>query len=313
MAKRAIKAFCYFILTLNYIFAQNYDFNYLKMINERENRLLEFKDDDEVLKIKIEMLKIINESRKKYGAKPVELDIFACRVANKTAKEAAIGEYVGHWNLRGEKPYHRWSFWGGLDHISENASAEWTTGKYIINRSVLFEKMKKAHKYFMDEIPPNDGHKQTVIDKFHNCVGIGAYMTDKQFRYYELYIDRYLEFDSYKKNAMVGENVFISVRTINPAFSVYAVIVYYEPYAQKMTREHVNSKGAYDDFSNETILKIWPWELKRVEGRRVEFFMKPQKKGLYYVNIYVTDKEFEKDMATTDGKIQASGLVIVVE
>ena len=305
-----------FLLLISIVFhiesaySQVYDFEILKKLNDAEKRLLEYKDDEEVLKLKIEMLKIINDSRKKYGAKPLNLDIFACRAANKTAKEAALGEYVGHWNLRGEKPYHRWSFWGGLDHIAENAAAEWTTGKFKISSSTLIEKMKNAHKYFMNEKPPNDGHKQTTIDKNHNYVGIGAYLNEKQFRYYELYIDRYLEFSSYKKEAKIGESAYISARALNPNFSIYAVIVYYEPYPVDMTKEKLNSMGAYDDFTDETVLKIWPWELKRIENRYVEFFIKGSKKGLYYVNIFVTDKDFEENIATTEGKIQASGLVI---
>ena len=60
--------------------------NYLKL-NEKETRLIEFKDDEESLKLKLIQLSIINDSRKKYKAGPVKLDILASRLANKMSRE----------------------------------------------------------------------------------------------------------------------------------------------------------------------------------------------------------------------------------
>ena len=56
----------------------------------------------------------------------VKLDILASRVANKMCREAAENNFIGHWNLAGEKPYHRYAFAGGYDHVSENAFGEWS-------------------------------------------------------------------------------------------------------------------------------------------------------------------------------------------
>ncbi len=54
--------------------------------------------------------------------------------------------------------------------------------------------MNSAHQQFMNEQAPYDGHKKNCINKFHNFVGIGHYLTENQFRYYEEFIDRYLDF-----------------------------------------------------------------------------------------------------------------------
>ena len=78
------------------------DYDTYKKLNNSEQRLKEFKDSDESLKLKIAQLEIINTSRKKNNAPAVRLDILASRVANKMAKEAAENEYLGHWNMAGE-------------------------------------------------------------------------------------------------------------------------------------------------------------------------------------------------------------------
>jgi hypothetical protein len=68
-------------------------FEYYHNLNETEKRLIDFKDNDEALKLKITQLELINKSRKKNNASPVMLDILASRVANKMCREAAENEY----------------------------------------------------------------------------------------------------------------------------------------------------------------------------------------------------------------------------
>jgi len=86
------------------------DFENYKKMNDNEQRLIEFKDTDESLKLKITQLDVINKSRRKNKALPVKLDILASRVANRMSKEAADNEYIGHWNMAGEEPYLRYAF-----------------------------------------------------------------------------------------------------------------------------------------------------------------------------------------------------------
>ena len=68
-----------------------------KLKNAKETRLLEFKDNDEQLLAKLVLLNLINKHRKKHHKQLVELDIHACRSANKTAQEPAH-------NLSGASP-----------------------------------------------------------------------------------------------------------------------------------------------------------------------------------------------------------------
>jgi uncharacterized protein YkwD len=286
--------------------------NYMKQ-NETELRLIEFKDDAEALKLKIGQLDVINKSRKKFNAPPVKLDILASRVANKMCKEAAENSYIGHWNMAGEKPYHRYANAGGYDHVSENAFGEWSSDDYSVSSSKISSLMESGHNSFMAEKAPADGHKKTIIDKAHNYVGIGYWLSGKQFRYYEEFIDRYLEFENIPGEIKVGDRCTITVRTGGKSF-LYFLMVYYEPFPKPMTPNEIKKKGSYDDFTDDQYQKIYPWDLARYRnGTEYKIPLSFSREGLYYIQIFTDKREIKRSGSmNTKGKIPFSGIVIKV-
>lgn len=58
------------------------DLDYYRELNNKEVRLMDYKDNEESLKLKVMQVGVINKSRKRYRASPVRLDILASRVAN---------------------------------------------------------------------------------------------------------------------------------------------------------------------------------------------------------------------------------------
>jgi uncharacterized protein YkwD len=290
------------------------DLKHYIMLNDSERRLSEYKDNSAALELKLQQIDLINNSRKKFNAKPVKLDILASRVANKMSREAAEKNFVGHWNTAGEKPYHRYAFAGGNDHISENAYGEWSSENYDDSPASVSGLMKAGHETFMAEKAPNDGHKKTVIDKEHNFVGIGYHLTGMQFRYYEEFIDRYFEFENIPAEVKPGEKTSITVRTNGRNF-LYFMIVYYEGFPRPMNPKEISRKGSYQDFTDEEYQKMFAWDLAKL--RSGPFYKIPlsfSKEGLYYFHIYSFDKEITKP-ATLDtrGKIPYSGIVIKVK
>lgn len=286
--------------------------NYIKL-NQNERRLLEFKDNDEALKLKIEQIGFINKSRNRNNAPPVKLDILASRVANKMAREAAENGYIGHWNMAGEEPYLRYAFAGGHDHVSENAYGEWTSGDYIVTSQTIAYKMKDGHEKFMAEHAPYDGHKQTIIEKAHNHAGIGYYLSGKQFRYYEEFIDRYLEFDNIPAEVKKGESFNITVKTNGQSY-LYYLIIYRQEFPKPLSAEEISRKGNYMDFTDETYKEITAWELSRYRnGSQYTIPLSFNKKGLYYIQLFSDKKEITKPTSlTTKGKTPESGIVIKV-
>ncbi|HYG52647.1 MAG TPA: CAP domain-containing protein [Flavobacteriales bacterium] len=288
-----------------------------KRLNDAETRLLEYRDDDAMLKIKLEQLDVINKSRRQYNLQEVKLDILASRVANKTSREAALNNYHGHYNLEGEKPYHRWAEAGGYDHVTENAAARWATkGSFEVTNETKARYMKELHLKFMAEPPSHDGHKKTILEPAHNYVGIGIYLTDKQCRYYEEFIDRYYTFDKIPSSVKPNERFSINV-TPDSANYFYHLVVYYEPFTKPMTASKVSSMGSYEDYSAKKEMTLTGWELsklKKGKSRQYSIPMKFEKPGLYYVKIYQHHQEMVKPQDfNTKGKIQGSGIIINVQ
>lgn len=290
------------------------DFGYYKKLNDKEVRLSEYKDSDEALSLKLNQLNNINNSRKRYMVDPLRLDILSSRVANKMCREAAENGYLSHINLAGEKPYHRYAFAGGYDHIAENASSQSTSGSYEISSSSAAEMMKEGHESFMSEKAPYDGHKKNVIGRAHNYVGLGYYITDHEFRYYEEYIDRYLEFENIPSVMKPGVLGSITVIT-NGNYYPYFLIIYRDEFPRPQTISQLMRTGSYSDFSNEDYMDIPAWDLARYKnGNRYTIPLKFMKEGLFYVQLFIDDKEYTGSTALdTQGKTVATGIVIKVE
>ncbi len=292
---------------------KNSDLDYYIKLNDNESRLIEYKDDAESLKLKLTQLEIINKSRKKFNAGEVKLDIFASRVANKICKEAADNKFLSHWNLKGEKPYQRYASAGGYDHVSENAFGEWTTSRYINTSATILEMMDKGHNSFMSERAPADGHKKNIISKMHNYVGIGFYLSENQFRYYEEFIDRYFEFENIPSELNINEQGSITFKTDGNNFP-YFLIIYREDIPKPLNPGQLANKSSYNDFSDEVFLNMPAWDIARYKsGDKYKIPLKFNREGLYYIQIFTDKNEINKPgKLDTKGKTIGSGIVIKV-
>jgi hypothetical protein len=229
------------------------------------------------------------------------------------AKEAGENKYIGHWNMAGEEPYLRYAFAGGADHVSENAYGQWSTEKYNLTPQTLEFMMKEGHGKFMSETYPNDGHKQTIIDKSHNFVGIGYYLSGNQFRYYEEFIDRYLEFQDLPSEVKKGDAFNVTVKTNGHSF-LYYMIIYRENFPKPLTPEEISNKGSYRDYTDEQYKEIPAWDLSQYRsGSSYTIPLNFTKEGLYYIQIFTDKKEVVKPASiSTKGKTPESGIVIKV-
>jgi hypothetical protein len=108
---------------------------------------------------------------------------------------------------------------------------------------------------FMSERAPNNGHKENIINKSHNFVGIGFCLSGNQFRYYEEFIDRYLEFENIPSEVKTGDHFSITIKTNGEKF-LYYVIIYRENRPKPMTPAQISKRGSYKDFTNEQYKEI---------------------------------------------------------
>lgn len=293
-------------------FAQSFE-DYQRL-NASESRLAEFKDDDRTLQLKIQQLGVINQSRKKYKVPLLQLDILASRVANKIAKQAVDGRFMGHFNLEGESPWMRYAFAGGKDHVSENAAAISSDTPLPTSEADILRDMTQMHAAFMAEKAPNDGHKQTCIDANHNFVGIGLAIGNGEFRYYEEYIDRYLHFKEFDTQIKAGQEWTLSVKPISDKHRLWICIVYQQSLQKKLSAKTISSIPSYNDFTKNITYNLAPWELPVPDPNGYFLFnFAPVQKGIYYIQLHLDDKPYIKGKVSTDGKISASGVVVEVK
>jgi len=285
---------------------------YYLNLNRQETRLADYRDSDETVRLKIQQLRYINASRSKNGLGPLELDILASRVANMQCVEAAKNRFSGHWNMRGEKPYHRYAFAGGVDHVSENAASY--SSSAAIQAGSEPDLMRQLHDMFMAERPPEDGHRQNVLGRHHTHIGIGCARSGGEFRYYEEFVDRYIEFVNVPRSLKPGEQGSLTGRPGRQGYHIYAFVAYYETFPQPMSAAQIERMGSYPDYTSSTALMVWPHQFTADASGAVTIQLSFKQRGLYYVQVYLDTRPYSgSGSMTTQGKIQGSGVVIRVE
>ena len=174
-----------------------------------------------------QLLKFVNAERAQAGLSTVGLDELACKVASEHALDMAKGEFLSHWGSDGRKPYHRYSFAGGTDAVQENVSSA-NNIQSVTPNGVLGD-LRDMHTSMLQEVPPHDGHRKTILFPFHTHVGFGIALHQHSLRLDELYLARYVRFDPFVRKAKPQSAVLLSGRLLNPNHFLNEVDAFYEP------------------------------------------------------------------------------------
>lgn len=274
-----------------------------KLKNAKESRLIEFKDNDEQLLAKLVLLELINKHRKKHHKQPVELDIHACRSANKTAQDAALNKYMGHWDSQGKKPYHRYALDGGDAHVSENASGVESTDFFKQDIDEMISLMKENHMLMYNERPPFDGHRLNILDPYHNQLGLGVAYVGSSFCYYEEFINDYLTKSSTKLQNGEVNMLF----TIPDQFNLVGISISYDKPFEPMTRKELNTKTSYLD-EGETNIFIWDDEVM-CKDNNCEYSFRIKGNQITYVKVLISKIKPDEFVKDSKGSFPVSGWV----
>ena len=274
-----------------------------KLKNAKESRLIEYKDNDEQLLAKLVLLELINKHRKKHHKQSVKLDIHACRSANKTAQNAALNKYMGHWDSHGRKPYHRYALDGGDAHVSENASGVESTDSFKQDIDEMISLMKENHMLMYYEKPPFDGHRVNILDPHHNQLGLGVAYDDSSFCYYEEFINDYLTKSSTK---LQNGEANISFIIPDQLYLVGLSISYDQPF-KPMKRKELNTKTSYLD-EGETSTFIWDDEVM-CENNNCKYSFKIKGNQIAYVKVLIGKRKPDEFIKDSKGSFPVSGWV----
>jgi uncharacterized protein YkwD len=173
------------------------------------------------------VLRLINRDRALYDLPPVQLDEQASVIGDEYCRTQIENGTTGHYTTDGVAPYARYSFGGGNDAVSENAAA-WSA-TYDFSDRALYEMARRSQDAMMAEMPPNDGHKRTMLDPHATHVGIGLAWEKGEFRLVQEFVRRYVDWTrELPRHARVDQNVMFAGKPA-PGVAVEGITVHHEP------------------------------------------------------------------------------------
>lgn len=122
------------------------------------------------------LLTIINRDRVANKLNALEIDPIATAAGQAHADEGASRHRLSHWSVDGRKPVQRYTEAGGQDYVMENGyGVRDLPSNYVPSDPPLFDRkeLDDCHRSMMTEVPPNDGHKQNILNPTHTHLGVG--------------------------------------------------------------------------------------------------------------------------------------------
>ena len=179
------------------------------------------------------LLERINRDRAAAGAPPVRRDSRAELAGDLFCWDAALSGSFGHFDLQGRPPYLRFALVGGVDYHGENAGA-YSAGSGRAGLGVL-DLLLRSHQSMMDEVPPDDGHRRTVLDPHFTHVGIGVALSGGEFRMTEEFSRIAFEWLELPDGPLPASSTARLTAAPLPGWEVGLVEVRHEPPPQPLT------------------------------------------------------------------------------
>lgn len=108
--------------------------------------------------------------------------------AQRHAEDMLSNSYFSHWDLRGLKPYARYTLAGGKGAVRENIAAEFGS---ISDVKGVIEGLEWSMMF--DDAGSGWGHRGNIVDPFHNEVGIGIAYDNNSLYLVEDFEDDYVD------------------------------------------------------------------------------------------------------------------------
>lgn len=167
------------------------------------------------------VVELVNHDRARHGLDPVELDDVASVAGQDHTEDMVRHGYKGHWGTDGSVPEERYTRAGGTDVDQENAFCFFDGETRAIDSGATFDPalLETVEAAFIDEKPPNDGHRLNILKPRHNRVGIGIVKAAgvEQPCLSQEFVDDYGNYDALPRRAKVGQNVRIAGSVNEPA------------------------------------------------------------------------------------------------
>jgi uncharacterized protein YkwD len=174
------------------------------------------------------LLARINADRGQHGLGPVAQDPVAERAAQRHAEDMAENVYLAHWDRSGRLPWHRYSDEGGQDFVQENVYLEMKyrgrepSAPLELDPQPRFTpaELDAIEDAYINERPPNDGHRKNILSPYHTHVGIGLARSrgprSVVLANAQEFVDRCGVFSSLPREGRAGSRVSVSGQLLAP-------------------------------------------------------------------------------------------------
>ena len=183
----------------------------------------------------------INRDRTQHGLPPVLWDERAAAVARGTTRRQIAERTNGHFLLDGFPPYARLSAGADFGMGRENAAA------FMSEAGRLHEPAEalalRAETEMLNERPPRDSHRRTILEASATHVGIGWAMEGGEFRLSSEFTARGYERLRVRRTGR-GASVEVDGESLPGAVLRYATVAR-EPVPKPISRREANGRESY--------------------------------------------------------------------
>ncbi len=196
------------------------------------------------VELKLRLLEEINRARTEEGLSPVIYSPALSDAADAHCREMLLEGYISHWNRAGHKPYLRYAWAGSQGSTAENITSLHDSD-FPDDLKILWVSMFTGHQRFMAEVPPDDGHRRSILDPRQTHVGIGVAYNHTGMRLIEVYEARYVDLKPLPPRATLRDSLLISGRVVAPGLAFEALTVFFEPLPAAMTISELRRTKSY--------------------------------------------------------------------
>lgn len=198
---------------------------------------------DPLRQVRDHLVARINRDRALHSVRPLRYDPRLSLVGDRFCLDAAMAGSTGHWDVMGRAPYVRWGLAGGVDFHSQNAGSYSNSGGSVEGspEAIALE----IHRQMMAEEPPDDGHRQTILNPLLTHVGIGLAQVGGEFRMTQEFSRVAFEWIEIPDRPVPsGTRVEFAAKPL-AGYEVGIVEVAFEPPAKPATPRELSRRGGY--------------------------------------------------------------------
>ncbi len=199
------------------------------------------------------VLSLINTDRNRNGLQ--NLTLSSVQSGQQHSDSMAYFGYFSHWDVQGYKPYMRYTMLGGKGYVAENAGLDYCTdsppdSSLVTPVSCTLQTVENGlansdyGMMYNDAACCNNGHRDNILDPFHNRVSIGiAWNSSTSALYFtEDFESSYVGL----KTPIYSNGVVTLTGTLSKTLNLNEIAVSFDPTPQPMTIAQLDATFAYD-------------------------------------------------------------------